>query len=135
MDPVSITAGCLSAAKCAYAAVNQVRQTCQQLSHAEFDIDCLHTEVSNAKVIIENIVSPIEPQLALVTDDIVIAICQSLSTCQRALEIIQEEANKLNAALRRDRIRHVWNEGFKRQRDQLKSQIEWLQWVCGIVKK
>lgn len=130
MDPISITTACLSVAKCAYEAVSLVRQKCGDVP---FNIECLHTELSNTKATLTEIVPLIRPRLAFASEDLVIAINRSFSTCKRALEKIKADADKLNAESRRDRWKYVWKNGCEKQRVQLKSQLAGLQNLCEIV--
>ena len=127
MDPISIATGCLTVAKSAYQAVSLVSQKRQQWSDAPFDIECLHTEISNAKTMLTTIVPLIRPWLAFASEDLVIAINRSFSTCKRALERIKEHADEMNAESRRGRFKYVWEEGCEKQRVQLKNQLTGLQ--------
>ena len=127
MDPISIATACLTVAKCAYEAVSLVSQKRHQWSGVPFDIECLHTDISNATAILTKIVPVIRPRLAFASEDLVIAINRSFSTCQRALERIKEHADEMNAESRRGRFKYMWKEGCEKQRVQLKNQLAGLQ--------
>ncbi|KAM0795458.1 ankyrin repeat-containing domain protein [Usnea florida] len=133
MDPISIATACLTVAKSAYQAVNLVSQERQQWIDAPFNIECLHTEISNAKAILTEIVPVMRPRLAFAPQDLVIAINRSFSTCKLALERIKERADEMNAASRRGRFRYVWQGGCERQRDQLKDQLAGLQQLIVLI--